>query len=452
MMGRSLRFRLLVGAAAAIFAALAVAWFAMSYLFEAHIERSIEASLIQHGRDLVAGLGYSDAGALVVDPAPFDPRFGRPTSGLYWQVTQGEALVRSRSLWDEVMTPGASVGAGDWAAGDTPGPFGQKLVFVAREVSLRDGGAPIQIMLGADHAVVTAARAEFSRDLAQFLVLLWVVLSAAAWAQVRLGLKPLDDVRRALADMQGHSGVRLSHGAYPAEAAPLAQAINGLADARHRDLEQAKRRAADLAHSLKTPLAAMAAQSRRAREAGAIDAADGLDRAIEAARDAAERELTRARLAAEPIAARIEAASVIDRLISVIERTESGARIGFENALGDATMPVSEAVLMEIAGPLLENAARFARARVRVSGSHNRLLIEDDGPGLTGHEMEHALERGRRLDEREHGDGLGLAIAKDAVELSGGALALDRSPLGGLRVDLSWTAPPRPGSTQAGYA
>jgi signal transduction histidine kinase len=440
MIARSLRWRLLAGAAGAIFAALALAWLAMGYLFEAHVERSVEANLIQHGRDIVAGLARDGEGALIVDPEPFDPRFDRPASGLYWQVSAGDVALRSRSLWDQTMASNESVGAGEWTSGDVTGPFGQKLVFVARKVSLNEGGAPILVMLGADHAAVTAARGEFSRDLAIFLVLLWAVLSAAAWAQVRLGLKPLDDVRAALAEMQGHASARLHEDDYPTEAAPLAQAINALADARQRDMAQARRRASDLAHSLKTPLAALAAQSRRAREAGAADAADGLDRAIEAARGAVERELTRTRLAAEQDAMHEPAGPIIDRLISVIERTEAGQRLSFDNALGDAILPLGEVALMELAGPLLENAARFARTQVRISGDGRLLCIDDDGPGLSEAQAAEALERGRRLDEAEPGHGLGLAIARDVAELSGGSLSLERSPLGGVRAEARWAA------------
>lgn len=438
MIARSLRWRLLAGAAAAIFAALALAWLAMGYLFEAHVERGIEANLIQHGRDIVSGLTRGADGRLALDPEPFDPRFDRPSSGLYWQVSEDAVALRSRSLWDETMTPNESVSVNTWTTGDVAGPFDQKLVFVAREVSLGAGSAPILVMLGADHAAVTAARGEFSRDLGLFLLLLWAVLAGAAWVQVRLGLKPLSDVRAALGEMQGHAGARLHEADYPPEVAPLAQAINALADARQRDTEHARRRASDLAHSLKTPLAALAAQTRRAREAGASDAADGLDRAIEAARGAVERELTRTRIAAEHDAEHKTAGPIIDRLIAVVERTEAGQRLSFENAMGDTILPLGEVALMELAGPLLENAARYARLLVHVSGDRTRFCIEDDGPGLSDAEIAEALGHGKRLDEAEQGYGLGLSIARDVGELSGGVLTLDRSPLGGLRAQVQW--------------
>ncbi len=438
MIARSLRWRLLAGGAGAIFVALALAWLAMGYLFEAHVERGVEANLIQHGRELVAGLTRNAEGALSVDPEPFDPLFERPSSGLYWQVSQGDVVLRSRSLWDETIAPNESVGAADWTTGDVAGPFGQKLVFVARRVTFGERGAPVLVMLGADHAAVTAARGEFSRDLALFLGVLWAVLSAAALVQVQLGLKPLADVRASLTDMQGHAGARLQEEDYPTEAAPLAQAINALADARQRDMEQARRRASDLAHSLKTPLAALGAQSRRARDMGAGDAADGLDRAIEAARGAVERELTRTRIAAEENAMHVPSGPVIDKLISVVERTEAGQHLTFENTLGHVVLPLSETALMELAGPLLENAARFARTCVHISGANHYLRIEDDGPGLDEKQAAEVTERGKRLDESSMGHGLGLAIARDIAEMSGGELTLDRSPLGGLRVEIRW--------------
>jgi len=122
----------------------------------------------------------------------------------------------------------------------------------------------------------------------------------------------------------------------------------------------------------------------------------------------------------------------------VIARTERGGALLYDNDAESCSLPVSEAALMEMLGPLLENAARFARTRVRISGAKDQIQIDDDGPGLSEAQMIHALERGTRLDETDPGYGLGLAIAKDAAESSGGALHLTRSDLGGLRASLVW--------------
>jgi len=46
------------------------------------------------------------------------------------------------------------------------------------------------------------------------------------------------------------------------------------------------------------------------------------------------------------------------------------------------------------------------------------------------------LQRGVRADEAAPGSGLGLAIVRDLAEVYGGSIALDSSPLGGLRARL----------------
>ena len=92
--------------------------------------------------------------------------------------------------------------------------------------------------------------------------------------------------------------------------------------------------------------------------------------------------------------------------------------------------------LEEILGNLLDNACKWARSRVLLSGDNDqgmlRLLVEDDGPGLDEADRDRAFARGRRLDETTAGTGLGLAIARDIAEACGGWITLTRAPIGGL--------------------
>lgn len=445
----SLRWRLIAGGMLAILAALVVAWLAMIWLFDRHIVRRETAELSRTGEALAAGLKLKPDGAPIVQAVLPDPRLSRPAGGLYWQVSTPQGANRSVSLWDQALSPPSIAPVNDWASRVAPGPFDDEILLVERSVRPDRGGPAVLIQVATDAKVLRAAREAFGRDLALFLIGLWAVLSAAAALQVTLGLSPLKRVRDDLARLRRSPAARMSE-VHPVEIAPLAEAINALAEARESDLARARRRAGDLAHGLKTPLAALAAQSRRAREAGAVEAADGLDDAIAAVGAALEAELARARAAAAretTFAAESAPAKVAERLVAVLERTADGERLIFDMDLAeDFTVPASQDVLTEILGALIENAARYGRRRVRVSGgmaARGRcLVVEDDGPGLDEGRAEAALARGARLDEAGPGHGLGLAIARDLAEASGGVLRFDRSPLGGLRVTVLWEGPP----------
>jgi signal transduction histidine kinase len=435
---------LLLIAAAAVFAALAAAWVAMTLLFERHIERRVQADLEREGLQLAAGLSISPDGAPLLERTPADARFAEPADGRYWQVSTGSGALRSRSLWDQDLPRPDAPSASEWTARVVPGPFEQELLLVERVVQPDANGPTALLQLAHDLQPLRDARAEFGNELAVFLALLWLILSAAAWVQVQLGLRPLARVRAELARMQRNPRERLGR-AHPLEIEPLARAIDGLADARERDLERARRRAADLAHGLKTPLAALAAQSRRAREAGAAEAADGLEQALAAASAAVESELSRSRAAAirgAPATDVVEALPAIESIVGVLERTERGARLVFDVDVAETVrVRIAREDLVEIMGALIENAARFARRRVRISAtaaSDVMLCVEDDGPGLGADQVAQALSRGERLDQAGAGHGLGLAIAKDLVDATSGSIHLDRSALGGLRATVAW--------------
>jgi signal transduction histidine kinase len=485
MTSRSLRLRLLMAAGAAIFAALALSWLALTLLFERHIERQVEADLEREARQLVAGLSVATGGGPVASLFPADTRFAQPASGRYWQLSsagnsspsaaaraQGGSAVpgteyssltdparmrlKSRSLFDENLPAPTEVVSEEWRTRVARGPFEQNLLLLERVVQPDRAGARILVQLAQDRAAIEESRRAFARELAVYLLLLWVVLALAAWLQVHLGLRPLQHLRSQVASLRGNASSRLTAD-HPQEVQPLTEAINELAEARERDLESARRRAADLAHGLKTPLAALAAQSRRAREAGAVVAAEGLDKALSAARAAVEAELARSRLARTRAAADTVSANVsevAERIIAVVERTDFGADRVFEVvAPEDMTVPLAPEDLAELLGALIENAARHASRRVRVSGlpaasagQHARgnvekhLIVEDDGAGLDPARAAALLERGVRLDESGPGHGLGFSIAQELVRATGGTFHIDVGDLGGLRVTASWPA------------
>jgi signal transduction histidine kinase len=116
-------------------------------------------------------------------------------------------------------------------------------------------------------------------------------------------------------------------------------------------------------------------------------------------------------------------------------------RVTFEQPIADdVQVPLDRTDLAEVLGNLLENAARHAAQRVRVSvDAAASIVIEDDGPGISPAQWPRVLERGTRLDERGEGAGLGLAIVQDVLNAYGWRLDLAKSQLGGLKAIM---APP----------
>ena len=444
MKAYSLRLRLLGGAIVAIFVALSLAWLAMTLIFSRHVQRQFEQDLRRSATTLVASARQDPGETLEVERGPDDPRFLTPASGLYWQVSTHRATVRSRSLWDQELDRRSAAGPADWTSRVIRGPFERGVLVVERRIRISATGEPVLFQVAGNDVELFRARRGFGRELGGFLALLWIVLSAAAWVQVNAGLRPLRRLGTEVAGLRRRPEERLSSN-HPSEVIPLIDAINALADARETDVRRARQRAADLAHAMKTPIAALSAQSRQLAQGGDATT-DGLDRAIASVASAVEAELARARAAASRQAARsafARPAHVCRQLVAVLERTDKGMRTDFVIDLPeDFRLRLDETDLTEILGALLENATRHARRAVHVTGGPiadgGRIAIDDDGTGLTPEEIERVIGRGIRLDERGTGHGLGMSIARELAEATEGTLTLARADLGGLRAELVW--------------
>jgi signal transduction histidine kinase len=438
----SLRLRLVAGGIVAILVALTIAGAGLTLLFERHVTRTIGEDLDVYLKQLVAGIDADAQGKLTVSRPPADPRFADPLSGLYWQVSDDRGqLLRSRSLWDTALNlPQDEPSPGELHHHVISGPAKARLLVSERRVLLTVGErrVPVRVAVAADLARVSAAASQFARDLAIALGLLGLVLAIATSIQVGLGLRPLDALRRGVADIR--SGQRKHLPAdVPAEVKPLVEEVNGLIDAQEREIERSRSRAADLAHGLKTPLAALASDAARLRERGEQGIARDIEAVGEAMSRHVDRELARARArgtARQRGGVSTPLRPLVDSLIATLSRTPAAQRLEFETRIGgELSVPLDRTDLAEVLGNLLENAARHAARRVRVSadGAGPAVMVEDDGPGIAPAERARMLERGARLDECGDGAGLGLAIVQDVLSAYGWRLALAGSELGGLK-------------------
>ncbi len=451
MQHRSLRLRLWLGAIVSISIALTVAAFGLITLFEHHVERRIDAELRLQLNQLAAALVVASDGSVSLSSELADPRFAQPLSGLYWQIDSATTpgLLRSRSLWDtQLQLPADPLAPGGVHAHLLAGPAQQPVLVRERQVRLNDQPL-LRLAVALHRAELTAARADFAADMQPYLALIVIVLLLATLAQIHTGLAPLEAVRRGVGAIRSGKAPRLADH-YPLEVMPLVSEVNALLAARAEAIERARIWTADLAHGLKTPLTALAADAQRLREQGHSALADDLEQLATAMRRRVDRELIRARVRSGTARheARVEVGSAIARLLRVLQRTPEGERLAWQvdipPAVQVALMPDD---LLDLLGNLLENAAKWARSRVTVTVTTGAdwvdIAVSDDGAGVAVEQLPRLGERGLRLDQHKEGSGLGLAIVRDIVDAYGGTVTFAAAAAGGLLARVRLPIAPR---------
>jgi len=445
LLPRSLSGRLLAAAIVLIVAVLTLAAAGAGFFLFRFVRGQVDQRLDAEVEVIAAGLAVDADGRVTLVRRPADgPPFDRP--GWYWQVHAGSETIRSATLGDAnlPLPPRPAVwpldlfGRPEFA--DGPGPHGEPLHFrIALETI---GGRAVTI-------IVTAPRDALWRPLVDALSPVLIALAVAGLAliaamfwQVRLGLRPLAALRVAVADVRAGRRDRVPDD-QPVEVAPLVDELNRLIADNDEGLARARRHVANLAHGLKTPLATLSvALDDPARDpSGELNALVGdMDRRI-------RHHLSRARAAAlhGPARARTPVAARVADIVAILPRIHPGRPLSVTAAIDPGIAVACETQdFDEMLGNLVDNAGRFAKARIAISASPGLgnvvIRIEDDGPGLAEDRLPEVLRPGHRLDESTPGYGFGLPITRELAELYGGSLELARSDLGGLAAHLTLPA------------
>lgn len=287
------------------------------------------------------------------------------------------------------------------------------------------------------------------------LLLIAPFMAAAAGWLTALALRPLQRVAAGVRQRDEQSLDALPTGGLPDEVAPLVTALNALLQRLGQSLDTQRAFVADAAHELRSPLTALKLQlqllKRADSEAERAAAIDALAAGIERAARLVEQLLTLART--EPGAAAV-ALQQLD--LSELVREAVADTVPLALARGTqfelfADAPVlidgERASLVALVRNLADNAVRYsppgARVELRVSRQDGAamLQVDDAGPGIPPAEREHVFDRFYRRGLADGaGTGLGLAIVRGVAQRHRAAVALDDSPLGGLRVSLRFGA------------
>lgn len=431
----SLQARVTWAAALVLVVFVALTGLALEQAFQASARSAREERLLGQLYLLMAAAD-SDQDGLTLPRDLAEARFSLPDSGLYAQVSDEEG----ESVWTSVSALGRHV---PFAERLGPGVRSFRQAFDAEGTGYFVEGFGVTWSIGPvprgytfsvaeDLRPYREALARFRFDLFGWLGALSLILLAALLLALRWGLAPLRRVADEVAAVEAGRQDRL-RGDYPEELRTLTDNLNALVA--HEAARQARlgHALADLAHSLKTPLAVM-------RGALGQDPAGTLAEQVRRMDEIVAYQLERARgRPAATLAPPIAVAAVVERLLGALAKLHAERTLATELDLApDLSFRGAEGDLLEVAGNLLDNAFKWCRTRVRVSAARQDgllvLWVEDDGPGISEALATTLGQRGARGDQSAPGHGIGLAVVREICRAYGGDLSIESSPLGGALV------------------
>jgi two-component system sensor histidine kinase PhoQ len=456
----SIRARLGLGAALVLLAFLAGAGWAVQQAHADSVRAARFARLQTTVYLLMAGAELNARGSLVMPAALAEPRLSLPASGLYANI----ANLDNNEEWQSLSTLGLSspspssvvsapsslpfqrrLATGQWqfetvaappvGQGDNR-PSGQTFLAASYAVTWSDNDrtAPLVFSVLEDAAALSRELRTFDRTLLSWLGGTALLLLLTQVLLLRWGLAPLRGMAREIQRIeQGDQGK--VEGRYPSELAGLTHNLNGLIDQERARQTRYKEALDDLAHSLKTPLAALRAtldepDQLPAMVAQQVTRMDGI----------VMHQLGRAGASgAARFAPLLALAPVVTRIQGTLAKVYADKNLVFTvDCAPELSWRLDEGDAFELLGNLLDNAAKWARSAVssRLWQDEKTLCIRitDDGPGFADDQA--VPGRRVRLDEQVPGHGIGLAVVRDLVTSHQGELRVSRAPGGGAQVDV----------------
>ncbi len=440
MRTKSLSFRLLAaeGLVLAAFFALVAVVLEQSFLESA--EEALTERLRVQVYSLLSAAELNNAGQLTISTNLPEPRFANPGSGLYGFVQQDKKKLvwRSPSAIGLEAIPAPELGPGSSAfLREKNNRYAFHYHVIWQNVS---GVERDYIFTVAEDAEFVSNQVKrFNETLRFWLLIIGIVLIIIQFSLLRWSLKPLRVIVKDLEAIEKGQKSRLD-GYYATELQGLASNLNALVSSERAHLERYRNTLADLAHSLKTPLAILhgCLESFQGNQDTVKELISRMDQIV-------EYQLQKAAAKGEHKTIKVANVSVIiNKIVASLTKVYHDKGIDFEITVSEPVLVYyEEGDLYEIIGNLLDNACKWCNHTVKINISRNvrknrrnfslLLLIEDDGPGIPQEKLTEILKRGVRADENIHGHGIGMAVVYDLIGLLGGNLEGAKSKsLGGM--------------------
>jgi two-component system sensor histidine kinase PhoQ len=307
---------------------------------------------------------------------------------------------------------------------------GRKHLLYSFSVSFSDNAQPFPITLHLikDQKEFLLALSDFKQQLWSWLIFLMLVFIVIQVAWLLWTLKPLKVLAHELTTIeQGKKNTLDAH--YPLELQQVTSQLNTLLLTEQNQRKRYRNALADLAHSLKNPLAVMQSEASLSKE---------VHQQISLINNIIEHQLKRAQSAGESSwHLGVEVKPLLDKLIASLMKVYQDKQLRFSVNVDNKTLfKGDEADLMEMLGNLADNACKAAKSTVAVTVKVNNkqltITVEDDGVGIELSQQQAILVRGTRADTYHAGHGIGLAIVRDLVSSYQGQLSISTSTsLGG---------------------
>jgi two-component system sensor histidine kinase PhoQ len=260
----SLRGRLLLSASLVLLVFLGLMGGVLDQAFQRSAEQGVSERLLLHIYGLLTATDESE-GSLFLPEALQEPEFNRLGTGLYGMVIDrnGKELWRSASALDLALPPPSKVrlytnlSAGVPSFGYVTNNVGDRLFYLSYRVLWQGANEQTTPYTFAVLQTMDAYEGEirgFRNNLWGWLVGVVVVLIAVQAVVMNWGLSPLKELARDLKQIED-GDKDFPEGDYPAEIDGVTRNLNLLLSSEREQREKYRTTLADLAHSLKTPLA-----------------------------------------------------------------------------------------------------------------------------------------------------------------------------------------------------
>jgi len=433
----SLQLRLAVGLFISLFSVFLILWWLTSSSIRYLAEESVAEHLEHDAASILAAINADAANNITLNINQIEPIYLEPFSGDYYQIITNGQVIRSRSLLDQdFVVPALS--PGETRKLYITGPKLQPLIIMVYGYNKLN--RDITIAVAEDLSPTLARIAAFQYRYTLIALVLLLLLIVVQVIILRSGFHRLARISLQIRALEHGERTQLDTDV-PKEVAALVHEVNWLMKVLDQRLQRSRNALGDLAHALKSPLTVLKQLPHEVALKSQPEICQILQTQTTNMQNMMERVLKQARMAGSgPTFIKFDIKQEIPALINVLQSMyrDKNLTISFI-APETATLLIDREDMLELAGNLLDNACKWAKSRVNIYFDSNqivRLIVEDDGPGVSDTDFSTLTQRGTRLDEAVSGHGLGLSIAKSIAEQYGGQLILRRSnELGGFCVE-----------------